>query len=230
MSGKYHAAGPVGRFVNEFEETAIAVLLGLMTLLTFANVIFRYVFNGLIIWSLEVVLIMFAWMVMFGVAYAFKVTAHLGVDAVTNLLSPPARRATALVAGLICVVYAMLLAKGAWDQFAPFADLPPTSGRWFPTGLDTTVRGRSFFETDQVPMLEWLRFLEDWINYGERYSKMPRMVPYLILPISAVLILFRVCQAVWRIWIGQNDRLIVSHEAEDAVEEAAAKLAREEAR
>lgn len=222
MSGKYVPKGPVGHFVNTFEETAIAVLLGLMTLLTFTNVIFRYVFNSLIIWSLEVVLIMFAWLVMFGVAYAFKVTAHLGVDAVTNLLSPPVRRIAALTAGAICIAYAMLLAKGAWDQFAPFADLPPTSGKWFPTGFDTSVRGRSFFETDQVPMFEWLRFLEDWINYGERYSKMPRVVPYLILPISAALILFRVCQAVWRVWIGENESMIVSHEAEDAVEEVAA--------
>ena len=218
MSAHFTAKGPVGRFVNSFEENAIAILLGLMTLLTFTNVIFRYVFNSLIIWSLEVVLIMFAWLVMFGVAYAFKVTAHLGVDAVTNMLPPAARRVVALVAGAICIFYAMLLAKGAWDQFAPFAELPPTTGRWFPTGFDTAARGRSFFETDQVPMLEWLRFLEDWINYGERYSKMPRV----ILPISAALILFRVCQAVWWIWTGEKDSLIVSHEAEDAVEEAAA--------
>jgi C4-dicarboxylate transporter DctQ subunit len=222
MSGHYVAKGPVGRFVNTFEETAIAVLLGLMTLLTFTNVIFRYIFNSLIIWSLEVVLIMFAWLVMFGVAYAFKVTAHLGVDAVTNVLPPPARRVAALFAGAVCILYAVLLLKGAWDQFAPFADLPPTSGKWFPTGLDHSVRGRSFFETDQVPMPGFLRFLEDWINYGERYSKMPRVVPYLILPISGVLILFRVCQAVWRVWIGERESLIVSHEAEEAVEEVAA--------
>ena len=222
MSGHYTAKGPVGRFVHGFEETAIAVLLGLMTLLTFVNVIFRYVFNSLIIWSLEVVLILFAWLVMFGVAYAFKVTAHLGVDAVTNILPPALRRATALLAGAICILYAVLLLKGCWDQFAPFADLPPTTGKWFPTGFDDGARSRSFFETDQVPMPGFLRFLEDWINYGERYSKLPRMVPYLILPIAGVLILFRVCQAVWRIWTGERDSLIVSHEAEDAVEDVAA--------
>ena len=222
MSGRYVPKTMLGQVVDSFEETAIAVLLGAMTLLTFVNVILRYVFNSSIIWSLEVTLVLFAWLVLFGVAYAFKVTAHLGVDAITAMMPERGRRMAALFAGAICILYALLLCKGAWDQWAPFADLPPTSGKWFPTGFDTTVRGRSFFETDQIPMPQWLRFLEDWINYGERYSKMPRMVPYTILPIAAVLILYRVCQAVWRVWIGAAESMIVSHEAEDAVEDVAA--------
>ncbi|MFZ5963838.1 TRAP transporter small permease [Thalassococcus sp. BH17M4-6] len=222
MSGKYEPKGPVGHIVNGIEETAIAVLLGLMTMLTFINVILRYVFNSSLIWSLEVVLVLFSWLVLFGVSYAFKVTAHLGVDAVTNLLSPKGRKIAGLFAGAVCIFYAVLLCKGAWDQWAPFADLPPTTGTWFPTGLDTEARGRSFFETDQIPMLEWMRPLEDWINYGERYSKMPRMIPYLILPIASVLILFRICQATWRIWKDEATSLIVSHEAEDAVDDVAA--------
>ena len=48
-------AGPktkFGRVINEIEETLIAVLLGLMTLVTFANVIARYVFNANILWAL----------------------------------------------------------------------------------------------------------------------------------------------------------------------------------
>ena len=221
MSSHYHAKGPVGAAVNVLEESIIAALLGFMTMLTFTNVVMRYVFNNSIIWSLEVVLVMFAWLVLFGIAYCFNVTAHLGVDAVTTLLAPGPRKAVAMVAGVICIVYAALLFKGCYDYWAPFADLPPTSGRWFPTGFDTSVRGTSFFETDQIPMFDWLRFLEPMINYGEHYSKMPRMVPYIMLPITGALILFRVCQAVWRIWTDQSPSLIVSHEAEDAVAEAA---------
>ncbi|MGY9047402.1 hypothetical protein P775_12325 [Puniceibacterium antarcticum] len=222
MSGKYTPKGPIGRAVHGFEETAIAVMLGLMTMLTFVNVILRYVFNSSLIWSLEVVLVLFTWLVLFGVSYAFKVTAHLGVDAITNMLPRKPRKVLALISGGVCIVYALLICKGAWDQWAPFADLPPTTGHWFPTGLDTTSRGRSFFETDQIPMPDWLRFLEDWINYGEHYSKMPRVIPYTILPIAAALILFRICQAVLRVWKDQDESLIVSHEAEDAIEDVAA--------
>ena len=46
----------LSRWINEIEETAIAVLLGLMTLITFANVVLRYGFNTGLIWGLEYML------------------------------------------------------------------------------------------------------------------------------------------------------------------------------
>jgi C4-dicarboxylate transporter DctQ subunit len=224
MSGQsaYRPTSALGHFVHSFEENAIAAMLGLMTLLTFTNVILRYVFNSMIIWGLEVVLILFAWMVLFGIAYGFKITAHLGVDAITNLASPRWRRILALVAAAVCVVYAALLLKGAWDYWAPFAGLEQTTGRWFPTGFDARTRDQAFFETDQVPMLGILRFLEDLINQGDAYSKMPRMVPYTMLPVASALILFRLVQATIELAQGKRDSLIVSHEAEDAVAEVQA--------
>ena len=212
----------VGRLIHGFEENAIAVMLGLMTMLTFVNVILRYVFNSMLIWGLETVLVLFAWLVLFGIAYGFKVTSHLGVDAILNIVSPAARRAMGIIAALICIAYAVLLLKGAWDYWAPFAGLQETTGRWFPTGFNEATRDRAFFETDQVPMLEIFRWLEDAINQGEAYSKMPRVVPYTMLPVAALLILFRIVEVTIRILRGQQDSLIVSHEAEDAVEEAAA--------
>ena len=49
-----------GRRIDAIEETIIAVLLGLMTLLTFCNVIARYLFNSNILWALEVTVFLFA--------------------------------------------------------------------------------------------------------------------------------------------------------------------------
>ncbi len=43
----------LGRVVDVLEESAIALMLGLMTLITFFNVIARYVFNSNILWQLE---------------------------------------------------------------------------------------------------------------------------------------------------------------------------------
>jgi len=149
------------------------------------------------------------------------VTAHLGVDALVNLFSPKGKRVFSIIAAVLCVLYAIFLMKGAWDYWAPFAALQPTEGRWFPTGIASGVRDRAFYVTDQVPMLEMFRWLEPTINYNEEYEKLPRVIPYAILPIGCALILFRFVQAAVGIVRGTRDSLIVSHEAEDAVEEAA---------
>lgn len=196
----------------------IAVILGLMTLITFVNVVLRYLFNSSLIWGLEVTLILFAWLVLLGVSYGVKVTAHLGVDALTNVMPSGARRVVALIAAAVCIIYAFLLLKGAWDYWAPYASLDRTSGRWFPTGFEQT-RSQAWYITDQVPMLDWLRFLEGWINEGEAYDKFPRVIPYTVLPVGMALLLFRFVQAIVRIWRGQQDSLIVSHEVEDEIEQ-----------
>ncbi|WP_417247764.1 TRAP transporter small permease [Celeribacter sp.] len=212
---------PLARFFDALEENTIALILGLMTLITFVNVTLRYVFNTSLIWGLEAVLILFAWVVLLGISYGFKKTTHLGVDAVVNMLPTRGQRVLAILSALACLAYALLLMKGAWDYWAPFAGLQPTEGRWFPTGFTENTRDRAFYITDQVPMLEIFRWLEDAINYGERYDKLPRVVPYAILPFAAALILLRVVQATIRVIQGKQNTLIVSHEAEEEVERVA---------
>lgn len=204
---------------DRIEETVIAALLGLMTVITFANVIARFVFNSNILWALEATVFMFGWLVLLGASYAVKKHAHLGVDAIINMVSPPTRKVMALFSVACCLVFSLLLLKGAYDYWAVFADLPPTSGRWFPTGLDFDARSQSFYEVQDVPMLAPLRFLEDLINYGESYEKMPKVIPYLVLPLSMLLLVFRFTQTAIAIWQGKIDRLVASHEVEDELKE-----------
>ena len=208
----------LGQIVNEFEETAIAILLGAMTIITFVNVVMRYVFSASLIWGLELTLVLFAWLVLFGMSYAVKVTAHLGVDAVINILPQRGRRILALIAAACCLVYAFLLLKGAWDYWAPFAGFEQTGGRWFPEGFIKT-RDQAWYETEQIPMPDWLRFIEPIFNQGEPYEKLPRFIPYAMLPFGVALLMFRLIQATWGIVTGTRDGLIVSHEAEDAIED-----------
>jgi C4-dicarboxylate transporter DctQ subunit len=218
MATHGHAQSGLGRIVSELEETAIALILGLMTIITFINVVLRYGFNTGIIWGLEAVTFLFAWLVLFGMSYAVKVTAHLGVDAVINLFSDGPRKVLAVIAGLVCVAYAMLLMKGAWDYWAPFGGFDVTSGRWFPTGFENT-RDQAWYEVIDIPMPDWLRFIEPIMNEGEEYEKLPRFIPYFMLPFGAALLLFRFVQATLRVITGRQSSLIVSHEAEDAVED-----------
>ncbi|MGB5837230.1 MAG: TRAP transporter small permease [Albidovulum sp.] len=218
MSQKYEPRTPLGRAVHSFEETGIAVILGLMTMITFTNVVLLYVFNSSLIWGLEVTLALFAWLVLFGMSHAVKITAHLGVDAIINILPHRGRRIIALIAAACCLAYALLLMKGAWDYWAPFGGFQQTGGRWFPEGFIKT-RDQGWYETEQIPMPEILRFIEPMFNQGEAYEKLPRLIPYAMLPIGCALLLFRFAQATWGLITGTRETLIVSHEAEDAIED-----------
>ncbi len=214
---------------DRFQENFVAVLLGLMTIVTFANVVARYVLNTGILWGLEVTVFLFGWMVLIGAAYAVKTKAHLGVDAVLLAVARPGRRLLGLFAALCCILYALLLLKGSWDYWANFANLPATEGRWFPLGFEEKFRGKGWYETQDTPMpvlfgLHPLDWIQDIFNEGEEYEKIPRLLPYFVLPLAMALLLYRYVQAFVAIWRGRVDSLVASHEAEEAVEDAAQKL------
>lgn len=226
--GSYVPKSRLGRIVNNFEESAIALLLGLMVTLTFVNVVARYVFNSTVIWGLEATLVLFAWLVLFGVSYAVKIGAHLGVDALLNVVSSPVRRLLTLASALAFLIYTLLLLKGAWDFWAPFGNLPPTSGRWFPTGFEDMKPWdyRGYVPVETIPLPEFMRPFLEWLllfEGDEPFEKLPIVIPYLIVPVGVALLLFRVIQATVRLMRGEINSMIASHEAESAVEELSAR-------
>jgi C4-dicarboxylate transporter DctQ subunit len=106
------------RFINRLEEVLIAALLAGMTLLTFTQVVLRYVFNSGLLWALEATIYMFGWMVLLGISYGIRTRAHIGVDAAVNLLPVRWQRAMGLLAVAICLVYVGLLFYGSWIYIA----------------------------------------------------------------------------------------------------------------
>ena len=220
MSSNSHSTN---RF-DRVEEILIAIILGVMTIMTFANVVARYGFNSNIFYALEMTVFLFAWLVLLGASFAVKHTLHLGVDAFVNMLSGRAQRLLGLFVIAICLVYSLLLLKGSWDYWAPYANLPPTDGRWFPLGFVEKYRGQGWYETQDIPVPFFLTWLADVFNDGEAYEKLPKVVPYVVLPLSMALLVFRFAQVGIRVWKGQQHLLIVNHEAEDDVADAAEKL------
>ena len=203
MSGSAGRAS--GSVTDQIEETLIAVLLGLMTVITFANVVARYVFNDNILWALESTVFLFAWMVLLGSSYCMKKSLHLGVDIVVASLPPRPKKIAALFAVGAALIFSLLLLKGSWDYWYPF------------------ITKRAFLEVNDIPMPEFLQFLADWLNEGERYEKIPRFIPYAVLPISMALLTWRILVAGWAIMKGSRHSIIASHEAEEMLEEVIAK-------
>lgn len=187
--------------IDQLEETLIALILGFMTLLTFANVIARYVFNSNILWALEATVFLFAWLVLLGVSYGVKKNFHIGVDVIVGALPNPLKKILSLVAVSACILFSLLMLKGAWDYWLPF------------------IGRRAFLEVNDIPMLPFLQFFAHWLNDGELYEKMPRFIPYAVLPIGMSLLTFRFIEAGWRILTNQQDLIIAGHEAEEMLEE-----------
>lgn len=106
------------KFINYIEEAFIALLLTAMTLITFSQVVARYVFNSGAVWALELTTYLFAWLVMFGAAYCVKKGVHIGIDAIVNLFSTKIRKVLTLTAVGLCMLYCAILFKGSWDYVA----------------------------------------------------------------------------------------------------------------
>ncbi len=126
--------------INRFEESVIALLLAGMVIVTFSQVIARYVFNSGAVWALELTTYLFAWLVLFGMSYGVKVGAHLGVDAFVRLFPKPGQRALTITAALCCVAYGVILLIGASEYISKIyrfgieaEDLPIP--RWIPYSI-----------------------------------------------------------------------------------------------
>jgi len=191
----------LGKLTDGIEETSIAICLGLMTVITFVNVVARYAFSDNILWAKEATEYLFAWLVLMGMSYGVKKHVHIGVDVVISHLSPPVKRVFALVSVGACLVFAILLMIGSWKYWIPFAT------------------ERAWMETEDLPMPDMLQFLATWMNEGEQYEKIPRWIPYLALPLGVGLLILRLLQQAWRVMAGEIDMIIASHEAEELLEE-----------
>lgn len=107
----------VSRFFAKLEEGLIIFLLAAMTLITFAHVVLRYVFQSDLIWAIEATSYLFAWLVLIGISYGVRVGSHIGVDAAVKLLPARGRQIAGVIGGLLSMLYAAILLVGSWNYF-----------------------------------------------------------------------------------------------------------------
>ena len=107
-------AGRLIKMLDRLEEISLASLLAFMTLLTFTQVVLRYVFNSGWVWSLEATTYAFAAMISIGMAYGVRTKSHIAVDLFSNRLSYTTQRIVVLLALALCLLYAGLMAYGSF--------------------------------------------------------------------------------------------------------------------
>lgn len=102
-----------GRIINRLEELLLAWLLAFMTLLTFIQVVLRYIFNSGWVWSLEATTYSFAALVLVGMSYGVRTQAHIAVDVIVRRLPTLPAAVVKVTAIAICIAYALLMLYGS---------------------------------------------------------------------------------------------------------------------
>jgi C4-dicarboxylate transporter DctQ subunit len=111
------------RWLGYLEEVLVIVLMAAMTLVTFMQVVARYVFNYSFVWALELTGVLFAWLIFIGMSYGVRVGAHIGVDLAVRSLGPRAARIVASVAAVLCIIYALIVTWGGYQYVAKMHDV-----------------------------------------------------------------------------------------------------------
>lgn len=101
------------KILDRLEEWIISFMLLAMTALSFMQVVRRYIFNTGFSWTLELTMVFFAFMIFVGISYGVRVGAHIGVDALVNLLPAPQRRLVSMLAVSLSLVYVGFVLYGS---------------------------------------------------------------------------------------------------------------------
>lgn len=116
-----------------FEESICIVLFSVMVLLTFAQVLSRFVFNFSLAWSEEVSRFMFVWLVYISAAMAAKHRRHIRVEIVDQLLPRKVSKWTGLLSDFLWIGFTLLVAYQGYNltmkvmnhgQLSPATQLP----------------------------------------------------------------------------------------------------------
>lgn len=193
-------------FMASFEETFISIILAAMVLTAFVQVVLRYGFNTGLQGALELNRILFAWLILFGMSYAVRINAHLGIDSLIRAMPQRWFRFFALFGAAACVLYAVIFINADWLK---------------PLGAETRGGGavdywwKMFRVGIGLDDLKYPQFMVEWAGQ----ERMHRWIAYLILPIGLGLFAMRALQAFFDIAKGRRELIIASHEAEDLVAE-----------
>jgi TRAP-type transport system small permease protein len=108
-------AAPLLRWLDDglarCENAFLAISHGVIAGLVVAAVFFRYVLNDPLIWTEEIVVLLFTWMLFVGLASAFRQRMHIRIDVLLLILARPARAVLGALATLATIT---TLAGLAW--------------------------------------------------------------------------------------------------------------------
>ncbi len=97
------------RFLDMFEDTSVTILYGIMVVVIFLQVFFRFVVRSSLPWSEELARYVMAYAIFIGAAIAAKESAHIGILAVVNKFPKSAEKYTKTFAMVVSFIFSVIL-------------------------------------------------------------------------------------------------------------------------
>jgi C4-dicarboxylate transporter, DctQ subunit len=129
------------RALERLEEGACVLLLVVMTVVSFANVVTRYLIRYSLAFTEEVVLSLFVWLTLFGTAIAFREGTHFGFEYVVARAPRQLRRAAVWLSAALSLGLFGALVRFGVGQIATERVLGTTSEAlavpqwWYTAGI-----------------------------------------------------------------------------------------------
>ena len=145
---------------KNFELICLAILLMIMTVLSFANVVMRYCFKAPIYWSDEVCCFCLALSAFFCLPYSVRWRTAIRVDTFTGILPKAVQRILQVLCDLIMLFFLGVCVKGGIDLVGNAAKIAQKSpALQIPVhllyGVMTFCFALAIFRTVQVIVLEF---------------------------------------------------------------------------
>lgn len=98
------------KYLDEsIEEILLVFLLSSTSILTFLQVIMRYIAKSPLSWSEELSRYMFIWLIYIGVSYGVKKSAHIKVDFLMNIFPRPIRKFVLIISDIIFMGFSLFI-------------------------------------------------------------------------------------------------------------------------
>jgi TRAP-type C4-dicarboxylate transport system permease small subunit len=103
------------RWLQRRAENVLAALLGVMFFAFIVQIVFRYFFNLPVGWTIELTVITWLWLVLWGAAFVVKESEEIRIDLVTSLVGRRARVVMALLAAVAIVFLYGISLPASWS-------------------------------------------------------------------------------------------------------------------
>ena len=123
----------LNRIIDKLLDIVLAIAVGTVFIVTFLQVISRFLFKLPIPWSTDIIRLSFVYVVFLGAALGMREKAHLNVDVVFNSLPEKIRNIVGITINFVLLGFFVLIvslglkfAQSGFTQGSPYLELPMT--------------------------------------------------------------------------------------------------------